>query len=346
MKIPGRINSIRRRVTRGLTANIGKSKNKKNDQNLNIQKILISRPNQRLGNLLLITPLIQEVTNTFPNCKIDLFVRGGLAPSIFENFENIDKIIQLPKKPFNQKFKYVSSWISLKEKSYDLVINIYSESSSGRLSTKFTKAKIKFYGDSYANSKEKPSGYVHFAKYPIYNLRYDLEQLGITNPNESMPCLDIKLTDSEIENGKNVLDAIVKNNKKTISIFTFATGAKCHSKDWWSEFYEKLKIAFPDYNIVEVLPVENVSQIDFQAPTYYSKDIREIASVINNTTVFIGADSGMMHLASASQTPTVGLFNVTQTTKYEPYNPQSISVDTNNYDMDYIIKSVGAIISK
>lgn len=344
MKVPGRINNIRRRITRGLTASVGKTKT--NHQNINIQKILICRPNQRLGNLLLITPLIQEVVNTFPHCEIDLFVRGGLAPVIFKNYENVDKIIQLPKKPFNQKFKYVSSWISLKKKSYDLVINIYSESSSGRLSTKFTKAKIKFYGDSYVETDEKPSDYVHFAKYPIYNLRYDLEQIGITKSNNSIPCLDIKLTKSEIEKGKDILDSIIKNDKKTISIFTFATGAKCHSKAWWSEFYEKLKIAFPNYNIVEILPVENVSQIDFQAPTYYSKDIREIASVIKNTSVFIGADSGMMHLASASLSPTIGLFNVTQTKKYEPYDNGSISIDTNKFDIDHVIKSVEELISK
>ncbi|SMC46558.1 glycosyltransferase family 9 protein [Moheibacter sediminis] len=343
MKIPGRINSIRRRITRGLTASVGKTKT--NYQNINIQKILICRPNQRLGNLLLITPLVQEVINTFPNCKIDMFVRGGLAPVIFENYENIDKIIQLPKKPFNQKFKYVSSWISLKKKSYDLVINIYSESSSGRLSTKFTKSKIKFYGDSYAETDEKPADYIHFAKHPIYNLRHDLSQIGIDTSKNTMPYLDIKLNHSEIEKGKTIIDSIVKNDKKIISIFTFATGAKCYSKEWWTEFYEKLKIAFPDYNIVEILPVENVSQINFQAHTFYSKDIREIASVIRNTSVFIGADSGMMHLASASQTPTIGLFEVTYDKKYEPYNDESISINTNNFDMDYIIKSVEKIIS-
>jgi ADP-heptose:LPS heptosyltransferase len=51
-----------------------------------------------LGNQLLITPLVQEVTDTFPNCKIDLFVKETAI--IFENYENIDSIIKLPKKAF------------------------------------------------------------------------------------------------------------------------------------------------------------------------------------------------------------------------------------------------------
>ena len=47
-----------------------------------IKRILICRPNHRLGNLLLITPLIQEISETFPDCKIDLFVKGGIAPTV------------------------------------------------------------------------------------------------------------------------------------------------------------------------------------------------------------------------------------------------------------------------
>ena len=65
-----------------------------------IKRILICRPNHRLGNLLLITPLLQEVIETFPSAKIDLFVKGGIAPSLFLNYSNIGRIIQLPRRPF------------------------------------------------------------------------------------------------------------------------------------------------------------------------------------------------------------------------------------------------------
>ena len=105
---------------------------------------------------------------------------------------------------------------------------------------------------------------------------------------------------------QNFQFTIVDNDKKTIAIFTFATGDKCYSTLWWDGFYGKLQSAFGrQYNIMEVLPVENVSQINFKAPHYY---IREI---MTNTEVFTGAGSGIMHLASASSNPTVVLFSVT-----------------------------------
>ena len=57
-----------------------------------------------------------------------------------------------------------------------------------------------------------------------------------------------------------------------------------------------------------MLPIENISKINFKAPHFYSKDIREMAAIIRNTDIFISADNGVMHLASASLTPVVGFF--------------------------------------
>jgi heptosyltransferase III len=49
-------------------------------------RVLISRPNSRLGNLLMVTPLVQEIERLLPNAKIDLFVRGGVGFPIQDDF--------------------------------------------------------------------------------------------------------------------------------------------------------------------------------------------------------------------------------------------------------------------
>jgi hypothetical protein len=53
------------------------------------------------------------------------------------------------------------------------------------------------------------------------------------------------------------------------------TNATLNMVGW---FFAALLQEFPDYNIIEILPVENVSQIEFKSPTFYSKDIREIGN--------------------------------------------------------------------
>ncbi len=330
-----------------ITKHIGRKYSEPNLGDLNIvdiKKVLIIRPNHRLGNQLLLTPIVQEVINTFPNGEIDLFVKGGVANPVFENYKQIHRIIQLPKKPFSNIFTYVKGWVSIKQTQYDLVINGDKNSSSGRLLTQLSKARFKIFGNNYEELESKYDDYEHISKYPVYNLRHYLNKLGLPETNAPMPLLDIKLKDSEIAIGKTMLDRIVKNHKKTICLYTNATGDKCYSEEWWHTFYSRLQNEYPDYNIIEMLPIENISKINFKAPHFYSKDIREMAAIIKNTSIFIAADNGVMHLASASLTPTVGFFSVTSITMYAPYGNGSVALHTNETSIDDWFKAIGNIL--
>ncbi|SHH20802.1 ADP-heptose:LPS heptosyltransferase [Chryseobacterium oranimense] len=337
MKVPKKLNAVRRKFMHSITKNIGKSSSSTvHAQNTTIKRILISRPNHRLGNLLLLTPIVQEVTNSFPNARIDLFVKGGISPTVFKNYGNVDQIIQLPKKPFKNLFKYIGGWFTLRWKKYDLVINSTNGSSSGKLSTKLANAKYKFYSEWDEELHLKHPDYEHSAKNVIYNLRKFLTQLGFEENTSKIPYLNIKLDQDEIEDGKKKLFQIFNNNNKTICLFTNATGDKCYSENWWGSFYDHLQSEFPDYNFVELLPVENISKLNFKIPTFYSTDIREMGGFIANTCIFIAADNGVMHLASASGTPTLGLFSVTNENMYKPYNDKSFSVNTNQLNKNEI----------
>ncbi|WP_027382927.1 glycosyltransferase family 9 protein [Epilithonimonas caeni] len=336
-----KINAVRRSIMKSLTKNIGKSHaGGKLSKDLKVKRVLISRPNHRLGNLLLLTPLVQEIENTFPDAKIDLFVKGGVTPIIFKNYKSVDNIYQLPKKPFSNLLKYLKGWLALKWNKYDLAINATQGSSSGRLSISFAKADYKFFGEEVEVLKTQHADYNHIAKNTIYNLRHYLTQTGFDENKSGIPFLDLKLDQSEIEDGKKKLNEIVKNNKKTICLFTNATGDKCYSEAWWNAFYDKLQATFPDYNIIELLPVENISKLNFKIPNFYSKDVREMGGFIANCAVFIAADNGVMHLASASGVPTIGLFSVTDENMYKPYNHKSLSVNTNNVDNDKVMELI------
>lgn len=343
MSFKKKINVFRLFLMESLTKGIGNSEHEPSvdpGENVEIKKILISRPNHRLGNLLLITPLLQEINSTLPKCEIDLFIKGNLAPILFKDY-NINKVIKLPKKHFNELLKYIYGWVSIKKVRYDLVINIDENSSSGKLSTQLARAKYKIFGVATNSDEFEYEDYIHIAKKPIYDFRRYLTKLGFSiDVAKTIPSLDIKLSAAEKLKGLNLLKDIVKNDKKTISVFTFATGNKCYSKSWWKGIYEKLKEHYQDYNIIEVLPIEKVSQIDFKAPTYYGKDVREIAALISNTKVFIGADSGIMHLSSSSGAPTIGLFSVTTQKKYEPYGNNSMALNTNVMEFSDLKKAI------
>ncbi|MCB0383570.1 MAG: lipopolysaccharide heptosyltransferase family protein, partial [Psychroserpens sp.] len=203
-----RVNNFRRKVMYGLTKNLGKSNMKKalaRNSKVDIKKILIIRPNHRLGNLLLTTPLIQEITDTFPNCDIDILVKGNMAPTLYQNFSNINNYIVLPRKPFKELITYAKVWLSVKSKSYDLVINAVKDSSSGKLLTGFANAKLKVYDDIEDDIERQVPDSFHIAKNPIYALRMYLAKLGYPKNDRPIPLLDMKLSAAEIEEGQSVL---------------------------------------------------------------------------------------------------------------------------------------------
>jgi heptosyltransferase III len=338
MKTQKIINVFRRDIMKSLTKNIGKKNYNQADIKVTeIKRILISRPNHRLGNLLLLTPLVQEVINTFPYCRVDLFVKGNIAPLIFQNYTSVDRIIELPKKPFSNIFKYIKSWLVIRNRKYDLVINAIENSSSGKLSTHFSNATYKFFGEFNEESQLKYSDYKHNAKNTIYNLRNYLKPLEFDGTENKIPLLDIKLDKVEIAKGAYNLNTLVPESKKTICLFTNATGDKCYSETWWTEFYEKLKLEFTDFNIIELLPIENISRLGYEIPAFYTKDIREMGALIANTNLFIAADSGVMHLASAVGTSTIGLFSVTDENVYKPYGNKSLSINTNKVSITEMV---------
>jgi ADP-heptose:LPS heptosyltransferase len=330
-----------------LTNRIGKKITKEDKNEIireDVKRVLICRPNHRLGNQLLLTPLVQEVFATFPNCTIDLFVKGGLDPIIFKNYDYVENIIQLPKKHFKQIVLYLKGWSVIRKTKYDIAINAVKNSSSGRLATRFAKAKNHIFGENENEFDDNYTDAVHMAKYPIYSFRDYIAAHGIKSDNHKLPFIDIKLSAEELAEGKIKHDVLLQNNKQTICLFTNATGNKCYSKVWWLDFYENLKIKFPNQNIIEILPVENTSMIDFQATSFYSKDIRAMASLMASTSVFIGADSGIMHLASAAHIPVLGLFSGLNMEKYKPYNFNSLGFNTNDSDNESIYKSIQAIL--
>lgn len=338
MSLKDSINRLRRIIMHALTSGIGNQKRFQTAPD-DVHRILVSRPNARLGNQLLITPLLQELATVFPNAKTDLFVRGSLAHVLFQNYTGIDRIIELPGKPFNHLITYFSVWLRLLTSHYDLAVNAESGSSTGRLSIKFTHAKYKVYDLTDPELQKRYADYRHMAKHPVYTLRKQLGQ-EISRPIQP---LSVKLTSEEKNQGRNLLQKFVGNQKKTICLYTYATGGKCYSKQWWKNLHQRLQQHLQNrFNIIEILPKENVSQIDFAVPHFYSTNIRELAAFISASDFFISADCGMMHLATASGTTTLGLFSSTNPLCYAPYGRQNIALDTNK---DFLSKLFACIDS-
>jgi len=350
MSFKSKINHYRRTITKALTGGLSKGildENTKIDPNFQLNRVLISRPNQRLGNTLLITPLVQEIVKANPNVKIDLFVKGKVAPIVFQNYPQIDQIIELPKKPFKDLGLYLKTWFQLRKFKYDLVINVTEESASGRISANIAKSKYKILGKEFLTD-ENAEDQIHYGKVSVYQFRQFLKHItGKTNFGD-YPSLNLQLSEKELEDAKKMIDDITKNStKKTLAFFTYATGNKCYTADWWERFYNEFYPKYKDeYNLIEILPVEDISMLNRKLPTFYSKDVREIAAVMHLCEFVVAADSGMMHLSCAAPANTIGLFMSDNFfPKYKPFGKGNSAILVQNDEpATEVLQNIEAIL--
>lgn len=343
MSFKSRVNHLRRGLTKSLTAAVVAvlfPKGKEAPKNKEVYRILIVRPNSRLGNQLMLSPLIEELVRLFPKTTIDLFVRGGIAHVLYGHHPNIDGIFKLPGKPFKELGNYFMVWRKIRSKKYDWVINVDYDSSSGRIATLIARSDYRLLGEPSAPLKNRFEDYVHMAKQPVYNI---WQSLGFSEEDmvkREIPHFNIRLSAEEMEQGQKNLMALSQNNTKVIGVFTYATGSKIINKKWWKECLSLLNTHFPNHSIIEFLPKENVSQLDFAVPNFNSNDLRGITSMMRHCDFIIAADSGMMHLASASGQPTVGLFSVTLASKYGPYNEKSFVFNPDKEPIAHLFEKI------
>lgn len=297
-----------------------------------IYRILVCRPNHRLGNAILLSPLITELERLYKGAEIDLAVEGNASTEIFSTFFSVNRIYCLPKRGFKHPLAFLAMLLDIRKTEYDLIVAPCVGSGFSRALTRILRGRRKLgFSDKPANS-----GLTHrvpLSTAPRHMAKRAISLVRAVTPLEpgdstAFPSLDIRLTDMERAHGKSVIGALLASSQQTpanivIGIFANATGAKCYPKAWWTELIAALKALNPRCSIIEIIPMHGRSMLDSQWPGYYSTSIRRMGAVMSAVDLMISADCGVMHLAVASKVPTVGMFNITDEAVYGPYGSRS-----------------------
>lgn len=307
-----------------------------------IFRILVLRPNHRLGNVLMLTPLISEIECTFPGAEIDVLVAGTAGHDVFSNFVSVRRVHAFPHYALRHLIKLLQTIIKLRSLRYDLIVDPCVDSNSNRMLMTCLKTRhalaIPFRpsGAHTQWSRLMNSAPAHLATLPVYLLRHALTPQHSVNDKE-YPRLDMRLTKREQAAGLHVLNTLLGRRNKsshqiTIGIFANATGAKRYDESWWLRFINTLVGQRTEFAILEIVAADACSRLNASFPGYYSTDPRKLAALISNLDHFISADCGVMHLACASGARTIGLFSVTDASRYEPYGGDNRSVVTAGKD--------------
>ena len=269
-------------------------------------KILVISSNL-IGDTILSTGVISFFSKKNPEAKFT-FVIGPTAKPIFKNLKSIERIITISKK------KYHKHWLDIiyncYGKKWDIIIDFRSS-----LLPYFLKHKKKFI------FKKKPN---------VNHVKQLSDHFGCD-------CSELFIETSKKE--QEIAQNYISNKLKYFVIFP---GGNWIPKIWSVDNYNKLliKILSQNDNVKFILVGSKLEE-----KLYYNEIVRNIdskniinlfgasltqtAAYMKKSKLFIGNDSGLAHMASATKLNSLILFGPTNDKIYGPFNKNSHVVRTN-----------------
>ena len=151
-----------------------------------VRRIAVLRPNHRIGNTLLLTPLMQELEARFPAAEVELVTAGGAARPVFARYPRMSTLHSFPGKSYQHPLTVLRMLWRLREPVYDLAIDPTLRSRAGRFLLRFVRARRRIgyawgatAADSVLTDAVAPAGApAHHAEVPLHLLRSALHAHG------------------------------------------------------------------------------------------------------------------------------------------------------------------------
>ncbi|HET7300037.1 MAG TPA: glycosyltransferase family 9 protein, partial [Oleiagrimonas sp.] len=288
------------------------------------------RVNHRLGNNILVSPLLDELARLYPGAEVDIVSAGESARELFANRFHVHRVLCFSRRMVRHPWHTLRLLRDIRGTRYDLAIDPCVNSHSGRLLLGLCRARHKLgFPIDIDNSSYHTHRPRHMAKCGVFLLRTAYAGMH----EGDWPPLRVELAPAERQQGRAALLNIFPSNEANdptppiIGIFAHASGNKRLSEAWWVEFVDRLQIQRPEWRLVNLLAHHGRSQLPDTVPPVYSCDLRKLASVLSGMQGFISGDCGVMHLAAAVGTPTLGLFTHSNRDRYTPYDGDNRGVD-------------------
>ena len=292
-----------------------------------VRKILVVRQDDKIGNLVLITPMLEALRKGLPGRRIVLLT-GESFHEIFQGNPNCDEIIVVEKRRYVLRpFHFLRLIRRMRAEGFDLALDcshVHAFSFSNGLLTFLSGAPLRVgYGRGDSNlflnvcvpsdSEAKHATEVHL----------DLvRSLGVKTDT---PRMQIVVHESE---GKAIRQYLgergVSENDPLCGLHIGGTGKKRWSVEKYARLADELTEQFGFKVFIlwgqkeeDLLPVLE-DQMRTTPIVSSSLRVREMVALIERCDLFIAPDTGPMHISVAVGTPTVAIFLAPNHSLYGP----------------------------
>ena len=297
---------------------------------------------KHLGDVLLSTPVIDALANTFPGAKISILVNDGMEEMI-SGHPRLHEVLSLPPKIRDQSgsgrlFKEWKLVREIRARRFDLAINLSRGDRGGWISV-FSGARHRL---GYKVASQEPS-----YKNWFYNIAVDQPVESIHEVEKNIRLLTglglsaepSPLTYSipgEISDWARA-ELAKLNNRPIVHVHpTSRWMFKCWDPRHMAAVITDLQST--GHAIVMTCGPHADESKHCQAVLHHANpdlqylgtlDLKQLGALIGLARVFLGVDSAPMHIAAAVQTPTVALFGPTGAENWSPWRVRSVVLQKN-----------------
>jgi predicted lipopolysaccharide heptosyltransferase III len=276
-----------------------------------------------IGDVLLATPTVRTIKAAQPDVRVTMMVNRGTEDVLSGN-QDLDEIVILDKGSLAAQWRLIAG---LRRRRFDTVIDLTDGDRSAFLSwISGAPVRIGF------NDEHRWRGrcYTQVVQ-PVPGVRHridrDLEALKPMSIQSGSKDLQLWLTPEEANSADQLLDQLGVQRSQPIVILQ--PGARYWFKAWPPERFAELADLLTSQYGCQVLIggsdqdinlAQQVRQMAKSSPIIMAgrTTIKQFAAIAKKSALFVGSDSGAMHIASAVGTPVVALFGPSSPREWGP----------------------------
>jgi len=269
----------------------------------------------RLGDAVLSTGLLDHLIRAYPDARVTVAC-GPVAEGVFQRMPNLERVIVFSKRPFGRH--WLSLWRMTLVRRWDLVVDIRGSALSWMVLTR--RRAIMRPGNGHKT--KQLARVLNLGTTPRPVAWYDVQDVA------RCACL--------VPRG--------------VVVIVLAPSANWSPKVWPAErfvrLFQRLAATIFPGAIPAVIAGPGAEEAAMAAPVLKALpnvidlvgrlSLPEVAAFLAQSTLFIGNDSGLMHLSAASGTPTLGLFGPTSADEYAPSGARAIALVSSDATMEGI----------
>ncbi|WP_033068477.1 glycosyltransferase family 9 protein [Thalassospira australica] len=283
----------------------------------------------RLGDAVLSTAVLRHYVETYPGIRVTVAC-GPVAAPIFEGVPNLERIIKMPKQKHGGHWWKL--WKSVVLNWWDIIVDLRGSATAYVLPGQ--KRVVQKGNDDSLHRLEQLGKLIGVMPPPypkIWLGQKDRERANAILPGSEQPLLVVGPTSNWVGktwHPERFIEAIAE--------LTATGGVMDGAHVLLVGAPNERDMAAP---VIQSIPEERRSEI------FGTESLLTVMACLEKADLYLGNDSGLMHMAAASGCPTLGLFGPSRDEHYRPYSPWGRAVRT-DWSFDKIMENRESRFSK